>query len=227
MLILKSDILEIDDLVDLVKDRIDTVSKELENVQNAEDEFMNFVNTQKTEFVKQVKDLREQMEGFAKQTETELTDHLNNINDKILEVNERLNSATEGVITEENLDEHLINYAKKDEVNQQLSKKANEDEFKTLSDGLDELIQNKVNEAIKSATGQLSALTEAEGFAIRLDNVDLSTMDKIDKTGFTTFTTLQILQIPIIKAAMLSLLQEVTHSKSIVYALQQTQNILS
>ena len=51
-------------------------------------------------------------------------------------------------------------------------------------------------------------------------------MDKIDKTGFTTFTTLQILQIPIIKAAMLSLLQEVTHSKSIVYALQQTQNIL-
>ena len=38
-------------------------------------------------------------------------------------------------------------------------------------------------------------------------------MDKIDKTGFTTFTTLQILQIPIIKAAMLSLLQEVTHSK--------------
>lgn len=113
MLILKSDILEIDDLVDLVKDRIDTVSKELENVQNAEDEFMNFVNTQKTEFVKQVKDLREQMEGFAKQTETELTDYLNNINDKILEVNERLNSATEGVITEENLDEHLINYAKK------------------------------------------------------------------------------------------------------------------
>ena len=53
-----------------------------------------------------------------------------------------------------------------------------------LSDGLDELIQNKVNEAIKSATGQLSALTEAEGFAIRLDNVDLSTMNKIDKTGF-------------------------------------------
>ena len=175
---------EIDDLVDLVKDRIDTVSKELENVQNAEEEFMNFVNTQKSEFVKQVKDLREQMEGFAKQTETELTDYLNNINDKILEVNERLNSATEGVITEENLDEHLINYAKKDEVNQQLSKKANEDEFKTLSDGLDELIQNKVNEAIKSATGQLSALTEAEGFAIRLDNVDLSTMSKIDKTGF-------------------------------------------
>ena len=120
---------EIDDLVDLVKDRIDTVSKELENVQNAEDEFMNFVNTQKTEFVKQVKDLREQMEGFAKQTETELTDHLNNINDKILEVNERLNSATEGVITEENLDEHLINAKKK---NQQLSKKANEDEFKTF-----------------------------------------------------------------------------------------------
>ena len=58
---------------------------------------MNFVNTQKSEFVKQVKDLREQMEGFAKQTETELTDYLNNINDKILEVNERLNSATEGL----------------------------------------------------------------------------------------------------------------------------------
>ena len=53
------------------------------------------------------------MEGFTKQTETELTDYLNNINDKILEVNERLNSATEGVITEENLDEHLINYAKR------------------------------------------------------------------------------------------------------------------
>ena len=46
------------------------------------------------------------------------------------------------------------------------------------------MIQNKVNEAIKNATGQLSALTEAEGFAIRLDNVDLSTMSKIDKTGF-------------------------------------------
>ena len=72
----------------------------------------NFVNTQKSEFVKQVKDLREQMEGFEKQTETELTDYLNNINDKILEVNERLNSATEGVITEENLD-HLNNYDKK------------------------------------------------------------------------------------------------------------------
>ena len=94
---------EIDDLVDLVKDRIDTVSKELENVQNAEEEFMNFVNTQKSEFVKQVKDLGTNGR-FRKQTETELTDYLNNINDKILEVNERLNSATEGVITEENLD---------------------------------------------------------------------------------------------------------------------------
>ena len=72
-----------------------------------------------------------------------------------------------------------------------------------LSDGLDELIQNKVNEAIKSATGQLSALTEAEGFAIRLDDVDLSTMSKIDKTGFTTFTTLRILLILIIKAVTL------------------------
>ncbi|MGE7426526.1 BppU family phage baseplate upper protein, partial [Staphylococcus capitis] len=175
---------EIDDLVDLVKDRIETVSKELENVQEAEDEFLNFVNTQKSEFVKQVTDLRGQIQDFATQTETELTDYLNTINDKVLEVNEHLNAATEGVVTEQNLEEHLIGYAKKEEVNTELSKKANEDEFKALSDGLDELIQNKVNEAIKSATGQLSALTEAEGFAIRLDNVDLSTMDKIDKTGF-------------------------------------------
>lgn len=175
---------EIDDLVDLVKDRIETVSKELENVQEAEDEFLNFVNTQKSEFVKQVTDLRGQIQDFATQTETELTDYLNTINDKVLEVNEHLNAATEGVITEQNLEEHLIDYAKKEEVSTELSKKANEDEFKALSDGLDELIQSKVNEAIKSATGQLSALTESDGAAIRLDNVDLSTMNKIDKTGF-------------------------------------------
>ncbi|MFL1625467.1 BppU family phage baseplate upper protein [Staphylococcus capitis] len=175
---------EIDDLVDLVKDRIETVSKELENVQEAENEFLNFVNTQKSEFVKQVTDLRGQIQDFATQTETELTDYLNTINDKVLEVNEHLNAATEGVITEQNLEEHLIDYAKKEEVSTELSKKANEDEFKALSDGLDELIQSKVNEAIKSATGQLSALTESDGAAIRLDNVDLSTMNKIDKTGF-------------------------------------------
>ena len=175
---------EIDDLVDLVKDRIETVSKELENVQEAENEFLNFVNTQKSEFVKQVTDLRNQMENFSKQTEIEITDYLNTINDKVLEVNERLNAATEGVITEQNLEEHLIGYAKKEEVGTELSKKANEDEFKALSDGLDELIQNKVNEAIKNATGQQTALTEQDGSAIRLDNVDLSTMNKIDKTGF-------------------------------------------
>lgn len=175
---------EIDDLVDLVKERIETVSKELDNVQEAEDEFLNFVNTQKSEFVKQVTDLRGQIQDFATQTETELTDYLNNINDKVLEVNERLNAATEGVITEENLDEHLIGYAKKEEVGTELSKKANEDEFKALSDSLDEMIQNKVNEAIKNVTGQQTALTEQDGSAIRLDNVDLSTMDKIDKTGF-------------------------------------------
>ena len=175
---------EIDDLVDLVKDRIETVSKELENVQEAENEFLNFVNTQKSEFVKQVTDLRNQMESFSKQTEIELTDYLNTINDKILEVNERLNAATEGVITEQNLEEHLIGYAKKEEVSTELSKKANEDEFKAFSDGLDELIQNKVNEAIKNATGQSTPLTEEGGAAIRLDNVDLSTMNKIDKTGF-------------------------------------------
>ena len=175
---------EIDDLVDLVKDRIETVSKELENVQEAENEFLNFVNTQKSEFVKQVTDLRNQMENFSKQTETELTDYLNTINDKVLEVNERLNAATEGIITEQNLEEHLIDYAKKEEVGTELSKKANEDEFKALSDSLDEMIQNKVNEAIKNATGQQTALTEQDGSAIRLDNVDLSTMNKIDKTGF-------------------------------------------
>lgn len=175
---------EIDDLVDLVKDRIETVSKELENVQEAEDEFLNFVNTQKSEFVKQVTDLRGQIQDFATQTETELTDYLNTINDKVLEVNEHLNAATEGVITEQNLEEHLIDYAKKEEVSTELSKKANEDEFKALSDGLDELIQNKVNEAIKNATGQQTPLTESDGAAIRLDNVDLSTMNKIDKTGF-------------------------------------------
>ena len=175
---------EIDDLVDLVKDRIETVSKELENVQEAENEFLNFVNTQKSEFVKQVTDLRNQMENFSKQTEIEITDYLNTINDKVLEVNERLNAATEGVITEQNLEEHLIGYAKKEEVGTELSKKANEDEFKALSDSLDEMIQNKVNEAIKNATGQQTALTEQDGSAIRLDNVDLSTMNKIDKTGF-------------------------------------------
>lgn len=175
---------EIDDLVDLVKDRIETVSKELENVQEAEDEFLNFVNTQKSEFVKQVTDLRGQIQDFATQTETELTDYLNTINDKVLEVNEHLNAATEGVITEQNLEEHLIGYAKKEEVGTELSKKANEDEFKALSDGLDELIQNKVNEAIKNATGQQTPLTESDGAAIRLDDVDLSTMNKIDKTGF-------------------------------------------
>lgn len=175
---------EIDDLVDLVKDRIETVSKELENVQEAENEFLNFVNTQKSEFVKQVTDLRNQMESFSKQTEVELTDYLNTINDKVLEVNEHLNAATEGVITEQNLEEHLIGYAKKEEVGTELSKKANEDEFKALSDSLDEMIQNKVNEAMKKATGQQTALTEQDGSAIRLDNVDLSTMNKIDKTGF-------------------------------------------
>lgn len=175
---------EIDDLVDLVKDRIETVSKELENVQEAENEFLNFVNTQKSEFVKQVTDLRGQIQDFATQTETELTDYLNTINDKVLEVNERLNAATEGIITEQNLEEHLIDYAKKEEVGTELSKKANEDEFKALSDSLDEMIQNKVNEAIKNATGQQTALTEQDGSAIRLDNVDLSTMNKIDKTGF-------------------------------------------
>lgn len=175
---------EIDDLVDLVKDRIETVSKELENVQEAENEFLNFVNTQKSEFVKQVTDLRGQIQDFATQTETELTDYLNTINDKVLEVNERLNATTEGVITEQNLKEHLIDYAKKEEVVTELSKKANEDEFKALSDSLDEMIQNKVNEAIKNATGQQTALTEQDGSAIRLDNVDLSTMNKIDKTGF-------------------------------------------
>ena len=175
---------EIDDLVDLVKDRIETVSKELENVQEAENEFLNFVNTQKSEFVKQVTDLRNQMENFSKQTEIEITDYLNTINDKVLEVNERLNAATEGVITEQNLEEHLIGYAKKEEVGTELSKKANEDEFKALSDGLDELIQNKVNEAINKAMGQQIPLTESDGAAIRLDNVDLSTMNKIDKTGF-------------------------------------------
>lgn len=175
---------EIDDLVDLVKERIETVSKELDNVQEAEDEFLNFVNTQKSEFVKQVTDLRGQIQDFAERTETELTDYLNTINDKVLEVNERLNAATEGVITEQNLDEHLINYAKKEEVDTELSKKANEDEFKALSDSLDEMIQNKVNEAMKKVTGQQTALTEQDGSAIRLDNVDLSSMDKIDKTGF-------------------------------------------
>ena len=175
---------EIDDLVDLVKDRIETVSKELENVQEAENEFLNFVNTQKSEFVKQVTDLRGQIQDFATQTETELTDYLNTINDKVLEVNEHLNAATEGVITEQNLEEHLIGYAKKEEVGTELSKKANEDEFKALSDSLDEMIQNKVNEAMKKATGQQTALTEQDGSAIRLDNVDLSTMNKIDKTGF-------------------------------------------
>ena len=175
---------EIDDLVDLVKDRIETVSKELENVQEAENEFLNFVNTQKSEFVKQVTDLRNQMENFSKQTEIEITDYLNTINDKVLEVNEHLNAATEGVITEQNLEEHLIGYAKKEEVGTELSKKANEDEFKALSDGLDELIQNKVNEAINKAMGQQIPLTESDGAAIRLDNVDLSTMNKIDKTGF-------------------------------------------
>ena len=175
---------EIDDLVDLVKDRIETVSKELENVQEAENEFLNFVNTQKSEFVKQVTDLRGQIQNFATQTETELTDYLNTINDKVLEVNEHLNAATEGVITEQNLEEHLIGYAKKEEVGTELSKKANEDEFKALSDSLDEMIQNKVNEAMKKATGQQTARTEQDGSAIRLDNVDLSTMNKIDKTGF-------------------------------------------
>ena len=68
---------------------------------------------------------------------------------------------------------------------------------------LDELIQNKVNEAIKECHRSIISTYRSRRFAIRLNNVDLSTMSKIDKTGFTTFTTLQILLILIIKAVTL------------------------
>lgn len=179
---------EIDDLIDNFKKKIENVSQNFSDIETAQADFTAFVNAQKNAFIKQVNDMKNDMNAFAENTQKDLIDRLNSIDDKVLETLKELENGTENFITESELNTLLENYPTNEQLTTQLNGKANVGDVTNpqsveLPD-FDKMIKEKVNEALSNAQLQLFTFTDDNGYIPRIDNPDLYTMSGIDTSGF-------------------------------------------
>ena len=179
---------EIDDLIDNFKEKIEIVSQNFSDIETAQADFTAFVNAQKNAFIKQVNDMKNEMNAFAENTQKDLIDRLNSIDDKMLETLKELENGTENFITESELKTLLVNYPTNEQLTTQLDSKANVGDVTgnqsvELPD-FDVIIKEKVDEALANAQLQRFAFTDDNGYIPRIDNPDFDTMSGIDTSGF-------------------------------------------
>ena len=179
---------EIDDLIDNFKEKIESVSQNFSDIETAQADFTAFVNAQKNAFIKQVNDMKNDMNAFANNTQKDLIDRLNSLDDKVLQTLRELENGTENFVTEDELNTLLANYPTNEQLTTQLDSKANVGDVTgnqsvELPD-FDVIIKEKVDEALANAQLQRFAFTDDNGYIPRIDNPDLYTMSGIDTSGF-------------------------------------------
>lgn len=179
---------EIDDLIDNFKKKIENVSQNFSDIETAQADFTAFVNARKNTFIKQVNDMKNEMNAFANNTQKDLIDRLNSIDDKMLQTLSELENGTENFVTEDELNTLLANYPTNEQLTTQLNGKANVGDVTgnqsvELPD-FDVIIKEKVDEALANAQLQRFAFTDDNGYIPRIDNPDLYTMSGIDASGF-------------------------------------------
>lgn len=179
---------EIDDLIDNFKKKIENVSQNFSDIETAQADFTAFVNAQKNTFIKQVNDMKNEMNAFANNTQKDLIDRLNSIDDKMLQTLSELENGTENFVTEDELNTLLSNYPTNEQLTTQLDSKANVgdvigNQSVELPD-FDVIIKEKVDEALANAQLQRFAFTDDNGYIPRIDNLDFDTMSGIDTSGF-------------------------------------------
>lgn len=179
---------EIDDLIDNFKKKIENVSQNFSDIETAQADFTAFVNAQKNAFIKQVNDMKNDMNAFAENTQKDLIDRLNSIDDKVLDTLRELENGTENFITESELNTLLTNYPTNEQLTRQLDSKANVGDVTNSQSvelpDFDTMIKEKVDEALANAQLQRFAFTDDSGYIPRIDNPDLFTMSGIDASGF-------------------------------------------
>lgn len=179
---------EIDDLIDNFKEKIEIVLQNFSDIETAQADFTAFVNAQKNTFIKQVNDMKNEMNAFANNTQKDLIDRLNSIDDKMLQTLSELENGTENFVTEDELNTLLANYPTNEQLTTQLNGKANVGDVTgnqsvELPD-FDVIIKEKVDEALSNAQLQRFTFTDDNGYITRIDNPDLYTMSGIDASGF-------------------------------------------
>lgn len=179
---------EIDDLIDNFKEKIESVSQNFSDIETAQADFTAFVNAQKNAFIKQVNDMKNEMNAFANNTQKDLIDRLNSLDDKVLQTLRELENGTENFVTEDELKTLLANYPTNEQLTTQLNGKANVGDVTgnqsvELPD-FDVIIKEKVDEALANAQLQRFEFTDDNGYIPRIDNPDFDTMSGIDASGF-------------------------------------------
>ncbi|MEJ7420384.1 uncharacterized protein (UPF0305 family) [Staphylococcus haemolyticus] len=179
---------EIDDLIDNFKEKIESVSQNFSDIETAQADFTAFVNAQKNAFIKQVNDMKNDMNAFANNTQKDLIDRLNSIDDKMLKTLSELENGKENFVTEDELNTLLANYPTNEQLATQLDGKANVGDVTpsepTEIPDLDAIIKEKVDEAVANASLQRFAFTDNDGYIPRIDSPDLHTMSGIESSGF-------------------------------------------
>ena len=179
---------EIDDLIDNFKKKIESVSQNFSDIETAQADFTAFVNAQKNTFIKQVNDMKNGMNTFAENTQKDLIDRINSIDDKVLETLRKLENGTENFITESELNKLLANYPTNEQLTTQLNNKVNVGDVTNSQSAelpnLDTIIKEKVDEALANTQLQHFTFTDDNGYIPRIDNPDLYTMSGIDTSGF-------------------------------------------
>ena len=132
--------------------------------------------------------MKNDMNAFANNTQKDLIDRLNSLDDKVLQTLSELENGTEKFVTEDELNTLLANYPTNEELTEQLDGKANVGDVTpsepTEIPGLDAIIKEKVDEAVANASLQRFAFTDNDGYIPRIDSPDLHTMSGIESSGF-------------------------------------------
>lgn len=178
---------EVDDLIDNFKDKMKSAMETLTTIEDVKEEFRDYADAQMKLLKQQIADMTVDLQNLTSRTQIEITDKVNDIDQKVQDTLKELEEGTANVITEDKLNAKLADYTTTEQFTNVTNNKADKSEIPTDITTQEEfkiLLEQKVNEKINEVLENRYALTDDNGYIPRKDNLDMESMTGITKSGW-------------------------------------------
>ncbi|WP_181445762.1 BppU family phage baseplate upper protein [Staphylococcus saprophyticus] len=178
---------EVDDLIDNFKAKMANAMATLTDIEDLKEEFTDYANAQMDMLKLQISDMTEELKALTSRTQIEITDQVNDIDEKVKNTLQELENGTANVITEDELLAKLADYTTNEQFTSVTDNKADKTDIPTdipNTENLDTIITAKVQEKVDAIISQKYVLTDEKGYIPRLDDLDMEVMNGINKSGW-------------------------------------------
>ncbi|MDW3933618.1 BppU family phage baseplate upper protein [Staphylococcus saprophyticus] len=178
---------EVDDLIDNFKEKMKSAMETLTTIEDVKEEFRDYAEAQMTTLKQQIDDMTVDLKDLTSRTQVEITDKVNDIDQKVQDTLKELEEGTANVITEDELIAKLADYTTNEQFVNITNNKADKSEIPTditTQDEFNVLLEQKVTEKVNEVLSSKYSLTDDSGYVSRIDNLDMESMTGITTSGW-------------------------------------------